>query len=796
MKMLSELRVVLVAFTPLFLCSETLALRIAAVGDSIVQGQTSRGKWGWGQVFPGFFDPSVEVFNLGAGGTSTKTYIEEGLWDSALELKADFVFIQFGHNDQKSGERFTNPNSTFRDNLRGFVADIRGYGGVPILVTPPIRRIWRSDGSIYTTQEPWVNAVRVVAAEEEVFCVDLFDLTQKYYEYIGPEDAALYQPAGDFSHYNRIGAMHLARMIAHQLWINQPQDCDALLEQLRFSVDSLRISTGSGVSNVVLEWSQDLLEWHEYGRWIQAEVPEEIAFGMEHQSSPSRLFTRAREVADVELVVVAGQSNAVASSEDGSLLTTDEFDAGIRFAVLAGTYPKDYRYPEHGRPAMKFDTLGQISNFAEVDRFGGFGVERGFARSLADKGIRNVVVVKVAVNGKGLGKYWLKEDPAGLGLYDLLVDEVTAVVEQLAAEGLNCRLSAILWPQFVNDCNQLDTASAYSANLMDFAADLRNDLPGSNSQTPFFVLECPDWIGRTYAGVVREQGALYAENDPFGFLISAAGLEHVGDATHLTGESRELAGIRMAHEWSRATATRLRENIILEVGTDGSTQVPRPLPAYVVIGGRNADLITKYEYDNGGKDLPSLLHTVDVLEDNNWSFGEKLSRRSVSFRLFRLLMEANRSEPICVIHHSQAFWSIQDAVSGGEDGVWATEGMPLLLQWIDWSPFELDLCGIFLQQGEDDAEGSIDSYQGNLRALISNLVSAFPDVPVVIGHVTDNSSASHAEVNSVIDLISEEFPNVYTVNSKNVPYESDGMTFTSSGTAEMAERMVAKLSEE
>jgi hypothetical protein len=278
--------------------------------------------------------------------------------------------------------------------------------------------------------------------------------------------------------------------------------------------------------------------------------------------------------------------------------------------------------------------------------------------------------------------------------------------------------------------------------------------------------------------------------------MSAAGLEHVGDATHLTGESRELAGIRMAHEWSRATATRLRENIILEVGTDGSTQVPRPLPAYVVIGGRNADLITKYEYDNGGKDLPSLLHTVDVLEDNNWSFGEKLSRRSVSFRLFRLLMEANRSEPICVIHHSQAFWSIQDAVSGGEDGVWATEGMPLLLQWIDWSPFELDLCGIFLQQGEDDAEGSIDSYQGNLRALISNLVSAFPDVPVVIGHVTDNSSASHAEVNSVIDLISEEFPNVYTVNSKNVPYESDGMTFTSSGTAEMAERMVAKLSEE
>lgn len=781
----------------LLLCTEAAALRIAAVGDSIVQGQTSRDKWGWGQVLPGFFDPSVEVFNLGAGGTSTKTYIEEGLWDAAMALQADFVFIQFGHNDQKSGERFTNPNSTFRDNLRGFISDIRGYGGVPILVTPPIRRLWQSDGSIYTTQEPWVNAARVVAAEEEVFCVDLFDLTQKYYEFIGPEDAAFYQPSGDFSHYNRTGAKHLARMMAHQLWINHPKGCDELLEQLRFSVDSLRISTASGVSDVVLEWSQDLLEWHEYDSWDREEVPEEIALTIEHQSSHSSLFARAREGVDVELVVVAGQSNAVASSDDGSFLTTAEFDAGIRFAVLAGTYPEDHQYPEGGRPSMKFDTLGQISNFADVDRFGGFGVERGFARSLAEKGIRNVVVVKVAVNGKGLGKYWLKEDPSGLGLYDLLVDEVTAVVEQLAAEGLNCRLSAILWPQFVNDCNQLDTASAYSANLMNFAADLRNDLPGSNSQTPFFVLECPKWGGRTYADLVREQGALYAEHDPFGFLISASNLEHVGDATHLTGESRELAGIRMAQEWCRATATRLRENVVLEVGDTGSTPVPQSLPAYVVIGGRNASLISKYAYDASGKDLPSLLHTVDVLEDQNWSFGKALSRRSVGFRLFRLLMEANDSAPICVLQHAQASWSIkQDANPEDSTGAWVTVGLPLLAQWREWSPFQLDLRGILLQQGEADIEGGLDSYREDLRALISSLVSAFPDVPVVVGHVADNGSMSHEEVNLEIDLISNEFPNVYSINSIGVPYESDGKNFTSSGAAEMAERMVAQLSEE
>ena len=45
-------------------------------------------------------------------GRSSKSFIDEGRWDKVLSLikKGDYVFIQFGHNDEKpKADRHTDP---------------------------------------------------------------------------------------------------------------------------------------------------------------------------------------------------------------------------------------------------------------------------------------------------------------------------------------------------------------------------------------------------------------------------------------------------------------------------------------------------------------------------------------------------------------------------------------------------------------------------------------------------------------------------------------------------------------
>lgn len=55
--------------------------------------------------------------------------------------KGDYVFIQFGHNDEKSRVTLhTESGSTFDDNLRRFVNGTCAKGGNPVLFNSIVRR--------------------------------------------------------------------------------------------------------------------------------------------------------------------------------------------------------------------------------------------------------------------------------------------------------------------------------------------------------------------------------------------------------------------------------------------------------------------------------------------------------------------------------------------------------------------------------------------------------------------------------------------------------------------------------
>ncbi|RYY71528.1 MAG: GntR family transcriptional regulator, partial [Chitinophagaceae bacterium] len=94
---------------------------------------------GWGMPFAGFFDSSVSMHNHARGGRSTRTFINEKRWQSILDSIAenDYVFIQFGHNDEAKEEKYKDRYTSLSDykaNLRMFIQTSRLKKAIPVLV--------------------------------------------------------------------------------------------------------------------------------------------------------------------------------------------------------------------------------------------------------------------------------------------------------------------------------------------------------------------------------------------------------------------------------------------------------------------------------------------------------------------------------------------------------------------------------------------------------------------------------------------------------------------------------------
>ena len=72
-------------------------------GNSTVVDQDNE-PWGsWGQMIPRFFTEKVAVANYAESGESANTFLAAHRFDKALTQmkKGDYVFVEFGHNDQK-----------------------------------------------------------------------------------------------------------------------------------------------------------------------------------------------------------------------------------------------------------------------------------------------------------------------------------------------------------------------------------------------------------------------------------------------------------------------------------------------------------------------------------------------------------------------------------------------------------------------------------------------------------------------------------------------------------------------
>jgi lysophospholipase L1-like esterase len=170
------------------------ALAIAADGPVIVLvgDSTVNDEGGWGPGFRAAL-PQAAVVNLAKNGRSSKSFRDEGLWAPALTAQAGYILIQFGHNDQpgKGPDRETDPATTYRANLAGYIEDARGAGAKPVLVTSIVRRNFTPDGRIARDGlVPYVEATRAVSAAQHVPLIDLYALTLRQAEELGPDGCA------------------------------------------------------------------------------------------------------------------------------------------------------------------------------------------------------------------------------------------------------------------------------------------------------------------------------------------------------------------------------------------------------------------------------------------------------------------------------------------------------------------------------------------------------------------------------------------------------------------------------
>ena len=232
-----------------FLFAAALALLIAVsvsaqitvyiAGDSTAANKTdkARPETGWGEMVQQHFDPTkVKVDNRALNGRSTKSFVDEGHWQKLLNdlKKGDFVFIEFGHNDEKKDKPaiYASPDD-YKANLTKFIKEVRAKGATAVLMTPVSRRKFEK-GVLAKTHGEYPDAVKAVGKSENVAVIDMESQSaavlarygeegsRKLFNQLKPGENPNY-PAGveDNTHFNPIGASEMAALAVEGIRLNK-----------------------------------------------------------------------------------------------------------------------------------------------------------------------------------------------------------------------------------------------------------------------------------------------------------------------------------------------------------------------------------------------------------------------------------------------------------------------------------------------------------------------------------------------------------------------------------------------
>jgi rhamnogalacturonan acetylesterase len=257
---------------------------IFVVGDSTASNGPNLG---WGSHLGNYFDlTKVNVANRAIAGRSSRSYMDEGHWDSTLaETKAgDYVLLQWGQND---GGDLGGPGSrNARGDLKGdgdatqdvmqtvgpksgqietihtygwynrkYVADILAKGATPMFLSMTIHNSWRPDatGTPHVALDMRFGPVMwKIAQEDHLAFIDMASLEATRMESVGKDKAALWFPI-DYVHTSPEGAELNAQSVVIALEIAKSPLVKYLKEPLPIPPDAIaatKMSEASLAANV------------------------------------------------------------------------------------------------------------------------------------------------------------------------------------------------------------------------------------------------------------------------------------------------------------------------------------------------------------------------------------------------------------------------------------------------------------------------------------------------------------------------------------------------------------------
>lgn len=197
-------------------------------GDSTVVDQAEEPWASWGQIIPAYFDSAIAVSNHAESGQKTSSFFSSKRYDKVLSMAkpGDYVFVEFGHNDEKDKGPGSGAYYNFAHNLKIFVDRARRQGLNVVFLTPTARRSFDNNGKIKNTHGDYPKVVKEVAERENIPLIDLTEMTTTLYETLGVEGskkALVHYPAGTFkgqdkdladnTHFNTYGASQVAKCV-------------------------------------------------------------------------------------------------------------------------------------------------------------------------------------------------------------------------------------------------------------------------------------------------------------------------------------------------------------------------------------------------------------------------------------------------------------------------------------------------------------------------------------------------------------------------------------------------------
>lgn len=229
-----------------------------------------RGGWG---MYLGEFLVGAEVKDMAKSGRSSKSLVAEDEYKQIFDniKEGDYLLIQFGHNDAKNTKpedielRYTSPEGdkdtegSFKNSLYvNYIKPAQEKGAKPVLITPISRRKFGEDGKVTDSHGLYDDAVRELAKELDIPCIDMTEKTTELYNKYGEEGAKSFhaifkdsEKGFDNTHLNRFGAEYIASVTADEIAQEYPDGLGAYVDEESISNVSADVSRGEFTAKLV-----------------------------------------------------------------------------------------------------------------------------------------------------------------------------------------------------------------------------------------------------------------------------------------------------------------------------------------------------------------------------------------------------------------------------------------------------------------------------------------------------------------------------------------------------------------